>query len=61
VLQDAPLEDVGREGPPCWPRSPPHGAGRGGRQAGYDGEYGVVRMFDDEERLRLLRRLLLLW
>ena len=29
-------------------------AGEVGLQAGYDGEYGVVRMFDEEERLRLL-------
>jgi superfamily I DNA/RNA helicase len=55
VLQDAPLEDVGREGPPLLAEALRRmRAGEVRRQAGYDGEYGVVRMFDDEERLRLL-------
>jgi uncharacterized protein (TIGR00375 family) len=55
VLQDAPLEDVGREGPPLLAEALRRmRAGEVGLQAGYDGEYGVVRMFDEEERLRLL-------
>jgi hypothetical protein len=31
-------------------------AGEVKRTAGFDGEYGTVRVFDDEERKRLLRR-----
>jgi uncharacterized protein (TIGR00375 family) len=55
VLRDAPLEDVGREGPPLLAEALRRmRAGDVRRQAGYDGEYGVVRMFDEEERLRLL-------
>lgn len=55
VLQDAPLEDVGREGPPLLAEALRRmRAGEVRRQAGYDGEYGVVRMFDEDERLRLL-------
>jgi uncharacterized protein (TIGR00375 family) len=55
VLQDAPLEDLGREGPPLLAEAVRRmRAGEVRRQAGYDGEYGVVRMFDEEERLRLL-------
>ena len=55
VLRDAPLEDVGREGPPLLAEALRRmRAGEVRRQAGYDGEYGVVRMFDEEERLRLL-------
>ena len=55
VLQDAPLEDLGREGPPLLAEALRRmRAGEVRRQAGYDGEYGVVRMFDEEERLRLL-------
>ena len=55
VLQDAPLEDLGREGPPLFAEAVRRmRAGEVRRQAGYDGEYGIVRMFDDEERRRLL-------
>jgi uncharacterized protein (TIGR00375 family) len=55
VLQDAPLEDVGREGPPLLAEALRRmRLGEVRRQAGYDGEYGVVRMFDEEERRRLL-------
>jgi uncharacterized protein (TIGR00375 family) len=55
VLQDAPLEDLGREGPPLLAEALRRmRAGEVRRQAGYDGEYGVVRMFDEDERLRLL-------
>lgn len=55
VLRDAPLEDVGREGPPLLAEALRRmRAGEVRRQAGFDGEYGVVHMFDEEERLRLL-------
>jgi DNA helicase-2/ATP-dependent DNA helicase PcrA len=55
VLQDAPLEDVGREGPPLLAEALRRmRAGEVRLQAGYDGEYGIVRMFGEEERLRLL-------
>jgi uncharacterized protein (TIGR00375 family) len=55
VLQDAPLEDLGREGPPLFAEAVRRmRAGEVKRQAGYDGEYGIVRMFDAEERRRLL-------
>ena len=55
VLQDAPLEDLDREGPPLFAEAVRRmRAGEVRRQAGYDGEYGVVRMFDEEERRRLL-------
>ena len=55
VLRDAPLEDLGREGPPLLAEALRRmRAGEVRRQAGYDGEYGVVRMFDEDERLRLL-------
>jgi uncharacterized protein (TIGR00375 family) len=55
VLRDAPLEDLDREGPPLLAEALRRmRAGEVIRQAGYDGEYGVVRMFNEEERLRLL-------
>jgi DNA helicase-2/ATP-dependent DNA helicase PcrA len=55
VLQDAPLEDLDRWGPPLFAEAVRRmRAGEVRRQAGYDGEYGIVRMFDDEERRRLL-------
>jgi uncharacterized protein (TIGR00375 family) len=55
VLQDAPLEDLDREGPPLLAEAVRRmRAGEVRRQAGYDGEYGIVRMFDAEERRRLL-------
>ncbi len=55
VLQDAPLEDLGRDGPPLLAEAVRRmRAGEVIRQAGYDGEYGIVRMFDAEERRRLL-------
>jgi len=31
-------------------------AGKVKRVAGFDGEYGIVRVFDEEERKRLLAR-----
>jgi len=55
VLQDVPLEDLDRSGPPLFAEAVRRmRAGEVKLQAGYDGEYGVVRMFDDEERRRLL-------
>ena len=55
VLQDVPLEDLDRCGPPLLAEAVRRmRAGEVKLQAGYDGEYGVVRMFDDEERRRLL-------
>ncbi|MET0593380.1 MAG: UvrD-helicase domain-containing protein, partial [Polyangiaceae bacterium] len=54
VLSHAPLEDIAREGPPLLSeavRRIRHGEVR--LQPGYDGEYGVVRAFDDAERRRL--------
>jgi len=55
VLQDAPLEDLDRAGPPLFAEAVRRmRAGEVKRQAGYDGEYGVVRMFDKDERRRLL-------
>jgi len=50
------LEDLGREGRPVAEAVRRMRAGEVRRQAGYDGEYGIVRMFDDEERRRLLAR-----
>ena len=55
VLREAPLEDVGCQGPPLLAEALRRmRAGEVRRQPGFDGEYGVVRMFDEEERLRLL-------
>jgi uncharacterized protein (TIGR00375 family) len=55
VLRDVPLEDLDRYGPPLLAEAVRRmRAGEVRLQAGYDGEYGVVRMFDDEERRRLL-------
>ncbi len=55
VLRDAPLEDLEREGPPLLAEALRRmRAGEVIRQAGYDGEYGIVRMFNEEERRRLL-------
>jgi uncharacterized protein (TIGR00375 family) len=55
VLQDVPLQDLDRCGPPLLAEALRRmRAGEVKRQAGYDGEYGVVRMFDDDERRRLL-------
>jgi superfamily I DNA/RNA helicase len=54
ILSHAPLEDIAREGPPLL--SEALRRIRGGEvhlQPGYDGEYGVVRAFDDDERRRL--------
>jgi DNA helicase-2/ATP-dependent DNA helicase PcrA len=50
ILQDVPLEEIGRAGPPLLAEAV--GRLRRGevvREAGYDGEYGVIRLFDPAE------------
>lgn len=55
VLTAAPTEDLDREGPPLLGEALTRmRQGRVLAKAGYDGEYGVVRVFDDDERRRLL-------
>jgi uncharacterized protein (TIGR00375 family) len=55
VLGDLPVEDLGREGPPLFGEAIQRmRAGQVQLRAGFDGEYGVVRVFDAEERRRLL-------
>lgn len=55
VLTDAPAEDLEREGPPLLAEALTRmREGRVLAKAGYDGEYGVVRVFDEDERRRLL-------
>lgn len=55
VLTHAPAEDLDREGPPLLAEALTRmREGRVLAKAGYDGEYGVVRVFDDDERRRLL-------
>src|SRR5262249_12789705 len=55
LLTSAPLEDLSREGPPLLSEAVRRV--RGGQvrvQPGFDGEYGVIRAFDDDELRRLL-------
>ena len=55
VLTAAPAEDLDREGPPLLAEALTRmRQGRVLARAGYDGEYGVVRVFDEAERRRLL-------
>jgi DNA helicase-2/ATP-dependent DNA helicase PcrA len=55
VLGDAPAESVGPEGPPLVEEALRRmRAGEVDARSGYDGEYGVIRVFGDEERRRLL-------
>lgn len=55
LLTELPLEDIGREGPPLLAEAIARmRRGEVIARAGYDGEYGTVRVFDDEERRRLL-------
>jgi DNA helicase-2/ATP-dependent DNA helicase PcrA len=55
VLLDLPLEDADRAGPPLLGEALRRmRAGEVKRVAGFDGEYGVVRVFDAEERRQLL-------
>jgi uncharacterized protein (TIGR00375 family) len=54
ILSHAPLEDIAREGPPLLSEAVRRiRSGDVHVQPGYDGEYGVVRAFDDAERRRL--------
>lgn len=55
ILTDAPVEDLEREGPPLLAEAISRiRKGEVIAKPGYDGEYGVVRVFDDDERRRLL-------
>jgi DNA helicase II / ATP-dependent DNA helicase PcrA len=55
VLMDLPIADADREGPPLLGEALRRmRRGEVKRVAGYDGEYGIVRVFDEEERQRLL-------
>lgn len=55
VLTAAAAEDLDREGPPLLAEALTRmRQGRVLAKAGYDGEYGVVRVFDADERRRLL-------
>jgi DNA helicase II / ATP-dependent DNA helicase PcrA len=55
LLGDAPVEVVGEEGPPLVGEALRRmRAGEVEARAGYDGEYGVVRVFAGEEREKLL-------
>lgn len=55
VLMHLPVEDADREGPPLLGEALRRmRAGEVKLTAGYDGEYGIVRVFDDDERERLL-------
>jgi DNA helicase-2/ATP-dependent DNA helicase PcrA len=59
VLVDLPAEDADREGPPLLGEALRRmRAGEVKRVAGFDGEYGFVRVFDEEERKRLLAQTL---
>jgi DNA helicase-2/ATP-dependent DNA helicase PcrA len=54
ILAHAPLEDIAREGPPLLSEAVRRiRSGEVHLQPGYDGEYGVVRAFGDDERRRL--------
>jgi uncharacterized protein (TIGR00375 family) len=58
VLMHVPVEDAAREAPPLFDEALRRmRAGQVKLSAGYDGEYGVVRMFDVDERERLLSQL----
>ncbi len=55
LLTEWPVEDAEREGPPLLGEALRRmRAGEVKRIAGFDGEYGIVRVFDAEERKRLL-------
>jgi len=55
VLMRAPVEELSREGPPLFGEALRRmRAGEVQRQPGYDGEYGIIRVFDPEERRQLL-------
>ncbi len=55
LLTEWPVEDAERVGPPLLGEALRRmRAGEVKRMAGFDGEYGVVRVFDEDERRRLL-------
>lgn len=55
ILTAAPVEELDREGPPLLSEAISRiRQGAVIARPGYDGEYGVVRVFDDDERRRLL-------
>ncbi len=55
VLGEAEVESAGQEGPPLLEEALRRmRAGQVDARSGYDGEYGVIRVFGDEERRRLL-------
>ncbi|HSN98405.1 MAG TPA: UvrD-helicase domain-containing protein, partial [Candidatus Nanopelagicales bacterium] len=50
LLEEAPMEEIERAGPPrLWEALSRMRAGQVIRKAGYDGEYGVIRLFQPEE------------
>jgi uncharacterized protein (TIGR00375 family) len=53
VLQDVPVEDIGRVNPLLGEAVNRLRAGTVIRQAGYDGQYGVIRLFEEGELDRL--------
>ena len=59
VLEDAPFEDIARVNPRFGEAVNRLRAGTVIRQAGYDGEYGVIRLFEEGELDRLTRGALL--
>lgn len=59
VLQEVPAEDVARAHPLLGEAVTRLRAGTVARQAGYDGEYGVIRLFEDGELDRLAGNALL--
>jgi DNA helicase-2/ATP-dependent DNA helicase PcrA len=55
ILTSVPAEDLDREGPPLLSEAIARiRSGSVIARPGYDGEYGTVRVFDDDERRRLL-------
>src|SRR5439155_393481 len=54
ILQSVPVEDIAHAGSPLLAEAITRlRAGRVIREAGYDGEYGVIRLFEDSELKRL--------
>src|SRR5262252_7641322 len=54
ILQSAPVEDVAKATSPLFAEALTRlRAGRVIREAGYDGEYGVIRLFEEDELKRL--------
>lgn len=55
VLGELPVEDIGRADPLLAEAVTRLRAGRVIRDAGYDGEYGVIRVFEKDELAKLKR------